>query len=572
MAGLPARSSRGMRARRHERHGWRAWTSGRARAAIPAASATCSTAARWTTRRWTGIVLQAEEISEYRLVPLPDALSLLRKPIRRRVRAVRKRNGSVPHGARNALPGERPPSTPCAVTGAIRPNALIDGRQPAKVVGTGQVRQRDEDGADAALGEQPVPADVVSGDAGMVPARERAAAVRPRSVSTIAATCSRSRPITGMSSTVTATSAGSRPACSQLAAATPASLSSSTATSDGRLQPSASRAAIRERALAAAADDDRDRRTPGADSTWFPAAARARRGRPSYPAARARAASRSLSRAGRAGYAAAGTAARRRRARVPTSLPRCRRTRGRRSARPASPPSWPGCRAARKVTGLTSVPEPQTGVQAGQQAEGHPGFGDRLPGTADLRDLNQVIHQRQAAESCLGGGNRYRLQPPGRIVGPAEPGDLEDELQPGRPVSCVLAAAAATRRMRGLAARPAAGLTTASQPSAAELSGDLGHPAQLRSPAPRQAPAAPASRLRCRQRAGSVSNSTATAGSPAAEPVPGMPRRRPASRPSVSTTVVSCRRARAATIWSSSANASAEASRSCSPLPTTARS
>ena len=34
-----------------------------------------------------GIVLQAEEISEYRLADLPDALALLRGPIRRRVRA-----------------------------------------------------------------------------------------------------------------------------------------------------------------------------------------------------------------------------------------------------------------------------------------------------------------------------------------------------------------------------------------------------------------------------------------------------------------------------------------------------
>ena len=34
-----------------------------------------------------GIVMQAEEISEYRLAPLPEAISLLRGPIRRRVRA-----------------------------------------------------------------------------------------------------------------------------------------------------------------------------------------------------------------------------------------------------------------------------------------------------------------------------------------------------------------------------------------------------------------------------------------------------------------------------------------------------
>jgi 8-oxo-dGTP diphosphatase len=37
-----------------------------------------------------GVTLQAEEISEHRLVPLPDALKLLRKPIRRRVRAARR--------------------------------------------------------------------------------------------------------------------------------------------------------------------------------------------------------------------------------------------------------------------------------------------------------------------------------------------------------------------------------------------------------------------------------------------------------------------------------------------------
>jgi 8-oxo-dGTP diphosphatase len=34
-----------------------------------------------------GLKLQLEEISESRLVPLPDALTLLRGPIRRRVRA-----------------------------------------------------------------------------------------------------------------------------------------------------------------------------------------------------------------------------------------------------------------------------------------------------------------------------------------------------------------------------------------------------------------------------------------------------------------------------------------------------
>ena len=39
--------------------------------------------------------LQPEEISEFRLVPLPDALGLLRGPIMRRVRAVTKGQGLV---------------------------------------------------------------------------------------------------------------------------------------------------------------------------------------------------------------------------------------------------------------------------------------------------------------------------------------------------------------------------------------------------------------------------------------------------------------------------------------------
>jgi 8-oxo-dGTP diphosphatase len=45
-----------------------------------------------------GITLQSEELTEHRLVPIRDALGLLRKPIRRRVRAVRTADG------RNRLP------------------------------------------------------------------------------------------------------------------------------------------------------------------------------------------------------------------------------------------------------------------------------------------------------------------------------------------------------------------------------------------------------------------------------------------------------------------------------------
>jgi 8-oxo-dGTP diphosphatase len=40
-----------------------------------------------------GVVLQPEEISEHRLVPVGEALKLLRAPIRRRVSAVRRRDG-----------------------------------------------------------------------------------------------------------------------------------------------------------------------------------------------------------------------------------------------------------------------------------------------------------------------------------------------------------------------------------------------------------------------------------------------------------------------------------------------
>ena len=41
-----------------------------------------------------GVVLQPEEVSAHRLVPVPEALGLLRAPIRRRVLAVRRRDGT----------------------------------------------------------------------------------------------------------------------------------------------------------------------------------------------------------------------------------------------------------------------------------------------------------------------------------------------------------------------------------------------------------------------------------------------------------------------------------------------
>jgi 8-oxo-dGTP diphosphatase len=53
------------------------------------------------------IVLQPEEISEYRLTALPDALDLLRRPIRRRVRAATRRRRLVYLENGRPVPGIR---------------------------------------------------------------------------------------------------------------------------------------------------------------------------------------------------------------------------------------------------------------------------------------------------------------------------------------------------------------------------------------------------------------------------------------------------------------------------------
>lgn len=59
-----------------------------------------------------GIVLQPEEISAHRLVPLQEALSLLRAPIRRRVLAVRRRDGAPRKRALVYLEDGRPAPAP----------------------------------------------------------------------------------------------------------------------------------------------------------------------------------------------------------------------------------------------------------------------------------------------------------------------------------------------------------------------------------------------------------------------------------------------------------------------------
>jgi len=50
-------------------------------------------------------VLQSEEISEHRLVPLPEALTLLRGPIRRRVKAACGARGLVYLEGGRPVPG-----------------------------------------------------------------------------------------------------------------------------------------------------------------------------------------------------------------------------------------------------------------------------------------------------------------------------------------------------------------------------------------------------------------------------------------------------------------------------------
>ncbi|HUY49517.1 MAG TPA: NUDIX hydrolase [Streptosporangiaceae bacterium] len=54
------------------------------------------------------IVLQPAEISEYRLVALPAGLDLLRRPIRRRVKAVRRAAGTCYLEDGRPVPGIRP--------------------------------------------------------------------------------------------------------------------------------------------------------------------------------------------------------------------------------------------------------------------------------------------------------------------------------------------------------------------------------------------------------------------------------------------------------------------------------
>ena len=88
--------------------------------------------------------------------------------------------------------------------------------------------------------------------------------------------------------------------------------------------------------------------------------------------------------------------------------------------------------AGRKVTGVTSVPRLEAGAEAGEQPEGHPWLGDRRPGPVDLRDLDEVVHQRDPGEAALVRGPGDPGQPGGGVLAPREAGDLQHDPQPLR--------------------------------------------------------------------------------------------------------------------------------------------
>ncbi len=195
--------------------------------------------------------------------------------------------------------------------------------------------------------------------------------------------------------------------------------------------------------------------------------------------------------------------------------------------------------------------ELETGVQAGQQPEGHPRLGDRLPRPADLRDLDQVVHQREPGEPRLVGreGDVRAATPPGpRPTGTGRPG-----ARPPAPGSCAdpgLTGSCASRRAlaRPQAHDPArARPWTTSQPSVSSSSATRPHPLELAGqrrggdgPVARGVAAAALGVGGREDRDHGRQSGLARGGQPAV--------RRSASSPRVSTTVVRPRPSRAATI------------------------
>jgi hypothetical protein len=76
--------------------------------------------------------------------------------------------------------------------------------------------------------------------------------------------------------------------------------------------------------------------------------------------------------------------------------------------------------------------EPKSLRPSGEQSERHEWLGNRIPRPTDLRDLDQMVHERDPAEPGRLGRRRDRRQPPGGIPAPRELRDLEDELERDR--------------------------------------------------------------------------------------------------------------------------------------------
>ena len=144
---------------------------------------------------------------------------------------------------------------------------------------------------------------------------------------------------------------------------------------------------------------------PASGSRWSPAARRVRPRRPWCPAPRVRAASRPPPRGRRAG-------ARWREVQAEGLVLAAPPT-GAESAEGAASGEYVEGRGrlrddARRAEGRGGAQraELELGAERSQGAEGHPRLRDRVPRAADLRDLDQVVHQRDAGE-------------PGRVGRPA---------------------------------------------------------------------------------------------------------------------------------------------------------
>ena len=270
---------------------------------------------------------------------------------------------------------------------------------------------------------------------------------------------------------------------------------------------------------------------------------------------------------------AAGTPTRRARARARTT-PR----RGRSSARPPDSTS-------RVATTFAEVREVAVGDAGDERAEpdalGHAReVGERgvalehvLPLAPDLRDLEEVVHHPQAREARLLGGRADSASAGPVVAGAPRPGearDLQAEVERHGSSSGARRRPARSRNAGGDERRRAGGVDGGEALAREAPGGALRLASWRLTTFP--GTGAPRSRLRARTTFAGVSSTTAYAGTPCFSASARQPTRRAASRPVVSTTVVSLRRIRLATIRSSTSNASLLARWSRSRAPTTPRS